>query len=29
MGKYTDKQNHNVKYKQVKLIRNNNNIITV
>ena len=26
MGKYTEKQNHNVKYKQVNLIRNNNNI---
>ncbi len=28
IGKYTDKQNHNVKYKQVNLIRNNNNVIT-
>ncbi len=26
MGKYTEKQKHNVKYKQVNLIRNNNNI---
>ncbi len=26
MGEYTEKQNHNVKYKQVNLIRNNNNI---
>ncbi len=25
MGKYTEKQNHNVKYKQLNLIRNNNN----
>ncbi len=25
MGKYTEKQNHNVKYKGVNLIRNKNN----
>ncbi len=28
MGQYTEKQNHDVKYKQVSLIINKNNIIT-